>query len=35
MPVAQAIMVIWYLLLAVMVFRKFDLAQPAFRYIRL
>ena len=34
-PVAQVIMVLWYLVLIVMVFRKFDLAQPAFRYIQL
>jgi hypothetical protein len=34
-PVARALMVLWYLLLIVLVFRKFNMAQPEFRYIQL
>lgn len=34
-PVAQAIMVIWYLILIVLVFRKFDVSPAEFRYIAL
>ena len=34
-PVAQAVMVVWYLLLIVLVFRKFSLSPAEFRYITL